>query len=69
MLNIVGKKNWYFLISFLIIIPGIISMCLWGLRLSIDFTGGSRIILLFDKKVNQKKENRVKDRFKEEKNE
>ncbi|MBU4016517.1 protein translocase subunit SecF [Patescibacteria group bacterium] len=67
MLNIVGKKNWYFLISFLIIIPGIISMCLWGLRLSIDFTGGSRIILLFDKKVNQQTENRVKDSFKEEK--
>ncbi|MBU3979018.1 protein translocase subunit SecF, partial [Patescibacteria group bacterium] len=36
-------------------------------RLSIDFTGGSRIILLFDKKVNQQTENRVKDSFKEEK--
>lgn len=42
-------------------------MCLWGLRLSIDFTGGSRIILLFDKAVNQQTENRVKDSFKEEK--
>lgn len=67
MSNIIGKKNWYFIISLLVIIPGIISMFLWGLRLSIDFTGGSRIILLFDKKVNQQMEDRVKDTFKEEK--
>ncbi|MBU4098953.1 protein translocase subunit SecF [Patescibacteria group bacterium] len=67
MLNIIGKKNLYFIISLLVIMPGIISIFLWGLRLSIDFTGGSRIILLFDKKVNQQTENRVKDSFKEEK--
>ena len=67
MLNIIGKKNWYFLISLLIIIPGIISMFLWGLRLSIDFTGGSRIILLFDKVVNQQTQNIVRDTFDKEK--
>jgi preprotein translocase subunit SecF len=67
MLNIIGKKNWYFLISLLIIIPGIISMSLWGLRLSIDFTGGSRIILLFDKTVNQQTQNIVKGTFGKEK--
>lgn len=67
MLDIIGKKNWYFLISLLIIIPGIISMFVWGLRLSIDFTGGSRIILLFDKTVNQQTQNSVKNTFKEEK--
>ncbi len=67
MLNIIGKKNWYFLISLLIIIPGIISMSLWGLRLSIDFTGGSRIILLFDKTINQQTQNIVKDTFDKEK--
>lgn len=67
MLNIIGKKNWYFLISLLIIIPGIISMSLWGLRLSIDFTGGSRMILLFDKTINQQTQNIVNDTFKQEK--
>lgn len=41
-MNIVGKRNIYFLISLLIMIPGIISLILFGLRLSIDFTGGSR---------------------------
>lgn len=34
------RKIW-FGISLLIIIPGIISIALWGLKLSIDFTGGS----------------------------
>lgn len=42
-MDIVNKKNWYFGFSLLLIIPGIISLFLWGLRLSIDFTGGSRM--------------------------
>ncbi len=36
-----GKKWLYFLFSGLIIIPGLISLCLWGVRPSIDFTGGT----------------------------
>ena len=42
-MHIIEKKNWYFAISLLVIIPGIISLFLWGLNLSIDFTGGSRL--------------------------
>ncbi len=42
-MNIVGKRNIYFLISLLVMIPGIISLILFGLRLSIDFSGGSRL--------------------------
>jgi preprotein translocase subunit SecF len=53
MLNIIGKKNWYFLISFLVIIPGLISLFLWGLRLSIDFSGGSEFTLSFPQPVTQ----------------
>ena len=49
MLDIVGKRGWYFLISALIIIPGLISMIAspgWisggsGLKAGIDFTSGS----------------------------
>jgi len=41
-MDIIGKKYWYFLISTVIIVPGIISLLLFGLKLSIDFTGGSR---------------------------
>lgn len=42
-MHIIEKKNWYFAISLLVIIPGVISLILWGLTLSIDFTGGSRL--------------------------
>lgn len=41
-MNIIGKKNWYFAISLLVIIPGVISLLLFGLKPSIDFTGGSQ---------------------------
>ncbi len=51
-MNIVGKKNLYFLISFLVIIPGVISLFLWGLHLSIDFTGGSRLEYQFTSQIN-----------------
>src|SRR5262249_42737468 len=53
MLNIIGKKNWYFLISLLVIIPGIVALALWGLNLSIDFTDGTNLTLLFPKPVTQ----------------
>lgn len=42
-MNIIGRKNLFFIISFLVIIPGLVSLILWGLKPSIDFTGGSRI--------------------------
>jgi len=49
MLDIVGKRGWYFLISAMIIVPGLISMIMspgWitfdsGLKAGIDFTSGS----------------------------
>lgn len=63
MLDIIGKKNIYFLISFLVIVPGIISLFLWGLRLSIDFTGGSKITLS-PEKVNDRTVGKAKEVFK-----
>ncbi len=50
-MNIIAKKNWYFLISLLVIVPGLIFFILnfkvfgFGLNLGIDFVGGSRIEL------------------------
>lgn len=41
MLDLVGKRYLWFLLSLLIIVPGLISLTVHGLRLSIDFTGGS----------------------------
>ena len=48
MLNIVGRRYWYFGLSLLVIIPGMIALGLWGLPLAIDFTGGSLLEVRFD---------------------
>jgi preprotein translocase subunit SecF len=41
MMDLVGKRYLFFLISLIIIIPGVISLFLFGLKLGIDFTGGT----------------------------
>ena len=46
-LNIVGSRNWYFLFSLIIIIPGIVSMVTRGFLFGIDFQGGSEFLLKF----------------------
>ena len=48
-LDIVGHRNWYFLFSLLIIIPGILSMVTQGFLFGIDFQGGSEFLLKFQK--------------------
>ena len=62
-MDIIGKKNWYFIFSGFILVPGIISLALFGLNLSIDFTGGSRTSLLFPDKVNQKQADEVRNAY------
>lgn len=54
MIDIIGKKNWYFVLSLLIVIPGMITLIFYGLNLSIDFTGGSRLTISFPKNVERK---------------
>ena len=54
MLDIVGKRYWYFALSLLVIVPGLIAMGIhWGQKgepfsLSIEFTGGTVLDLKFD---------------------
>jgi preprotein translocase subunit SecF len=48
MLNIVGRRYWYFAISLIVIIPGLVALALWGLPLAIDFTGGSLLEVRFE---------------------
>ncbi len=66
-MNIVKNKNIFFLISLLVIIPGMISLFLWGLNRSIDFAGGSRVTFLFPKKVNQATQNTINAVFAQDK--
>ncbi len=39
-MNIIGRRRLWFAISLAVIIPGIVSIFLWGLRPGIDFAGG-----------------------------
>lgn len=44
------KYKWlYFLISGVVLVPGIFSLLIWGLKPSIDFTGGTLLELKFEK--------------------
>lgn len=65
MLDIIGKRNWYFAFSLLIIVPGILSLFLYGLKLSIDFTGGSRTVLQYQQPVNEQKVEQIRTIFEE----
>ncbi len=47
MLDIVGKRYWFFGISLLVIVPGLIALAVWGFPLAIDFTGGSLLEVQF----------------------
>ena len=47
MINIIRYRYWYFLFSLLIIVPGAIFFVSGGLKLGIDFTGGTELTLVF----------------------
>lgn len=66
-MNIIGKKYWYFLLSLIVIIPGLISLILFGLNPSIEFTGGSNITLLFPKTLTSHQISVVKKTFEQNK--
>jgi preprotein translocase subunit SecF len=53
MIDIVNKRNWFFLISILLLIPGIISILAFGFRLGIDFSSGTVMTLRFSQPVDQ----------------
>src|SRR5437762_14315778 len=47
MINIVSKRYYYFALSLLIIVPGLISLLVNGLRPAISFTSGSLLEVRF----------------------
>jgi preprotein translocase subunit SecF len=61
--DIVGRRNWYFLLSLAIILPGIISMLFFGFRLGIDFQGGNQFNLAFTRPVQAADVQKEVDRF------
>jgi preprotein translocase SecF subunit len=69
MFNIVEKRQWYFLLSALIILPGVVAMiysiAVYGspIKLGIDFTGGALVEIRFTEPVLP---GRVRDVFSEQ---
>jgi preprotein translocase subunit SecF len=45
--DITGRKWWYFLISGLLIVPGVVFLLLGGLKLGIEFQGGTLLDVRF----------------------
>ena len=52
MLNILRRRYWYFGISMLVMIPGILAVAMWGIPLAIDFTGGSKLEIKIEGDIN-----------------
>lgn len=47
-MNIIGKRYWFFGLSLLIIIPGLVALVMGGLKPSIDFSGGTILEVRFN---------------------
>jgi len=51
MIDLVGKRKLWYLISLIIIVPGMLSLVIHGLDLGIDFTGGTSWELQFETNI------------------
>lgn len=59
-INIIGRRKIWYIISLIVIIPGIFSLFFQGLNLGIDFTGGNLIQVQFAQDVSSEE---VRDVF------
>jgi len=59
MINWMKFKWLYFFISALVIIPGLVSLFIFGLRPSIDFTGGTLLEYRFNQEINPQEINNL----------
>jgi preprotein translocase subunit SecF len=53
MIDFVGRKRWFFLGSGILILLGIVSLAVFGLKPGTDFAGGTSMILQFSPAVEQ----------------
>lgn len=42
-MNLIKLRKWWYILSLVIIIPGTLSLAIWGLKPSVDFAGGTQI--------------------------
>jgi len=48
MFRIIQRRKFWYIVSAIVIIPGLVIIMLGGLKLGIDFTGGSLIRVAFN---------------------
>lgn len=54
MIDFVGKRAWFYLFSFALMVPGIVSLLLpGGLRRGIEFSSGTNFAVRFEQEVSQ----------------
>jgi preprotein translocase subunit SecF len=51
-MSILKYRIWYFVLSLIVIVPGVVSLFLYGLKPSIDFVGGSLLEVQFASEVS-----------------
>lgn len=52
-MNIMKYRKWWYGISLVLLVPGLFSMFVWGLKPSIDFTGGSKLDFIGTKDIEK----------------
>ncbi len=53
MFDIIGKRFWYFLISGIVILSGIVALIIFGLKPGIEFVSGSELTISFEQPVEK----------------
>jgi preprotein translocase subunit SecF len=51
MIDLINTRRWFFIISAALIIPGLVCLAIFGLKLGIDFSSGTAMSLHIDKQV------------------
>ncbi|KKQ90543.1 MAG: Protein translocase subunit SecF [Berkelbacteria bacterium GW2011_GWA1_39_10] len=52
-MNIIGRRKIWYLISLILLTPGIIAMIVWGIPFGIDFKGGTLLEIQFSQSVSK----------------
>lgn len=66
-MNFMRFRWLYFLVSALIIVPGLVSLFKWGVQPSIDFTGGALLELEFQREITGNTQGVIRETLEEQK--
>lgn len=52
-MNIIGRRRIWYLISLILILPGVVAIFVWGLKAGIDFKGGTLLEIQYNSPVSK----------------